>query len=95
MLQGWCTSPLLSLNLSRIPGERFRDGHADGRFVTGIVGDEIITIAVVLVKKWEVVIVEYAMNGGDGVGSGPLGLSFKSSTLVYISTSPAIDTKQV
>ena len=85
----------ISPTFKRIVDQHFTANYADGSFFTGIVGNEIVTIAGIAVKNQGVAVVDLATNIGDGFTSGLLGLSFRSSTSMYAGTYSSINKKQL
>ncbi len=85
----------ISSTFKRIPDQHFTANYADESFYTGIVGNETVTVAGITVKNQEVAVVDQVASSGDGVTSGLLGLSFRSSTSVYTGTNLSINKKHV
>lgn len=85
----------ISPTFKRIPNEHFRINYGGGGFFTGIVGNETVTLAGITVEDQEVAVVDYVADVSDGVTSGVIGLSFKSSTSVYTGANQDAYTKKV
>lgn len=85
----------ISPTFERIPNENFNITYSDGTLVTGIFGNETVTIAGIPVYNQQIAVVEYAADVADGVSSGTIGLGFPSLTSAFAGNNPALDTKQL
>ncbi|KAI4197567.1 MAG: hypothetical protein LQ346_002972 [Caloplaca aetnensis] len=75
----------------QIQGQNFKISYGDGEFVSGLMGEEAITLGGITVKDQHFGLVNTANWRGDKISSGLLGLSFANNTRAYNGTNPRFD----
>jgi hypothetical protein len=75
----------------QIKNENFNISYGDGEFLTGVFGNEAVTLAGITVEEQQVAIVNKAAWSGDNVSSGLVGLAYPNITSAYAGDDPTKD----
>ena len=85
----------ISPTFRRIKNENFHITYADGTSVSGVFGNETVTLAGIPVQNQQFAVVDHASFNYDNVTSEITGLGFPSGTVAYAGTDPAKNTKPI
>ena len=80
----------------RIKNETFHIFYADGTTVTGIYGNDTVTLAGIAVQNQQIAVADHASKFyGNDVTSGYIGLAFPSATSAYAGSDPSNTTEPI
>ncbi|TID26435.1 aspartic peptidase domain-containing protein [Venturia nashicola] len=72
-----------SPSFKQVPDQHFNITYGDGEFLTGVIGNEDVTLAGIKVRNQTVAVVDYGAWTGDTKSSGLIGLAYPFATRAY------------